>query len=323
MTLAEARISPDLYMEAAELFEKAKEYSFDEKAKVLALGHSCFCKGLEAGARFEATRDTALYSTTTQHLESAASYYVRAGFKTASEYAKATQRLFDAYLYVDDAKKARDVEKKAKYYSMAEKVLETSIGLYRRAKHPEKSDMVQRLLEEVREEMQLAMSLSEVFHAPPAVATTATFSTPLPDKEKAVGLEKFEHANIQATLILSFLEVNVGEDLGLEIELANTGNGPASLIKVEEIIPTGFELRKKPEKYRVEHRSLNMKEKSLGPLKTEEVKLVLRPKTKGTFHFNPKILYLDESGKHKVHEPESVTITVKELGIKGWIKGER
>jgi len=41
--------------------------------------------------------------------------------------------------------------------------------------------------------------------------------------------------------------------------------------------------------------------------------------------FNPKplILYLDETGKYKSHEPEPVTITVKELGIKGWIKGER
>ena len=36
-----------------------------------------------------------------------------------------------------------------------------------------------------------------------------------------------------------------------------------------------------------------------------------------------KVLYLDENGKHKTHEPEPVTITVKELGIKGWLKGER
>jgi hypothetical protein len=35
------------------------------------------------------------------------------------------------------------------------------------------------------------------------------------------------------------------------------------------------------------------------------------------------VLYLDESGKYKTHGPEPVTITVKELGIKGWLKGER
>jgi hypothetical protein len=55
----------------------------------------------------------------------------------------------------------------------------------------------------------------------------------------------------------------------------------------------------------------------------EEVKLVLKPRVQGVFPLKPTILYLDENGKYKSHEPEPVTITVKELGIKGWIKGER
>jgi hypothetical protein len=41
------------------------------------------------------------------------------------------------------------------------------------------------------------------------------------------------------------------------------------------------------------------------------------------FSFKPTVLYLDEKGKYKSHEPEPVTIVVKELGIKGWLKGER
>jgi hypothetical protein len=43
----------------------------------------------------------------------------------------------------------------------------------------------------------------------------------------------------------------------------------------------------------------------------------------GTFSLKPTLLYLDENGKYKSHEPEPVTIIVKELGIKGWLKGER
>jgi hypothetical protein len=35
------------------------------------------------------------------------------------------------------------------------------------------------------------------------------------------------------------------------------------------------------------------------------------------------VLYLDENGKDKSQTPEPITITVKELGIKGWLKGER
>lgn len=66
-----------------------------------------------------------------------------------------------------------------------------------------------------------------------------------------------------------------------------------------------------------------MKGKRLDPLKMEEVKLVLTPKVQGEFPLKPTILYLDENGKYKTHEPEPVTITVRELGIKGWLKGEK
>jgi hypothetical protein len=66
-----------------------------------------------------------------------------------------------------------------------------------------------------------------------------------------------------------------------------------------------------------------MKAKRLDPLKTEEVKLVLKPTRQGTFTLRPTILYLDENGKKRSHEPEPITITVKELGISGWLKGPK
>jgi hypothetical protein len=66
-----------------------------------------------------------------------------------------------------------------------------------------------------------------------------------------------------------------------------------------------------------------MKGKRLDPLKTEEIRLVLKPKILGAFNLKPRIHYLDENGKYKSYEPEPITITVKELGIKGWLKGER
>jgi len=123
-------------------------------------------------------------------LESAANYYVKAGFKIASEYAIATQRLFDAYIYMANAKKEADPGKKARYYIIAEKVLQTSIGSYLKAKHPAKSEQVRRLLEKVREERELAVSLSEVLHAPTITSSTVSFVTPTPSEETAVGFRK-------------------------------------------------------------------------------------------------------------------------------------
>jgi tetratricopeptide (TPR) repeat protein len=323
MTLAEAESSPALFSEASQLFEQAKDFSPNEKTKMLVLGHSRFCRALEAGTKFADSMDPTLHATAIQQLESAAKYYMKAGFQNASEYARATKLLFDAYLYMDNAEKESDPEKKAKLYVMAEKVLQSSAGSYMKAEHPEKMEQVSKLLEKAKEERELATSLTEVLHAPPIISTTKAFTVPTPTSEEAVGSERFENAAVQANLIVRQKELKIGESLSLEIELVNAGKGPALLIKVNEVIPEGFELMEKPETCRVEDSFINMKGKRLDPLKTEELKLILKPKVQGTFALKPTILYLDENGKYKSHEPEPVIITVKELGIKGWLKGER
>lgn len=77
----------------------------------------------------------------------------------------------------------------------------------------------------------------------------------------------------------------------------------------------------KPQTYRVEGSSINMRGRKLDALKVEEVKFSLKPMRKGSFNIEPRILYLDENGNAKSHQPEPVAITVGELGIKGWIRG--
>jgi tetratricopeptide (TPR) repeat protein len=323
MTLAETETSPALYAEASQLFEKAKEFSPNEKTKMLVLGNSRFCRALEAGTRFVDTRDADAYAEAMKCLETASDYYIKAGFPKVSEYSDATKLLFDAYLHIDGATKESDPEKKAKLYAMAEKVLQTSAGSFMKAEHPEKREQVLGLLEKIKKERELATSLTEVLHAPSIVSTTSSFATPTPTREEAIGSERFEHADVQANLIVRQKDLKVGENMDLEIQLVNAGKAPALLVKVTEMVPEGFEIAEKPEVYRIEDSYIDMKGRRLDPLKTEEVRLVLKPKVQGAFDLKPTILYLDENGKYKSHEPEPVTITVKELGIKGWIKGER
>jgi tetratricopeptide (TPR) repeat protein len=323
MMLADAKASPELYLEASMLFEQVSKESNTEAMGLLALGNSRFCKALEEGTKFADTGDSQLHKAAVQHLESAAKYYVKAGFQSASEYAKATGLLFDAYVHMNNAKEEKDPENKTRLYAIAEKVLQTSAGSFMKAEHPEKREQVLRLLEKVREERELAMSIAEVLHTPSMVSTTTSFAAPAPSGESAVGSARFESADIQANLIVQQRELKIGENLKIEIELVNAGRSPAVLIKLSDIIPEGFELIDKPEIYRVEDGYLNMKGKRLDALKPEEIKITLKPKSQGIFQLKPRISYLDENGKYRSYEPESVSITVKELGIKGWLKGER
>ncbi len=313
MMMAEAKASAIMYEEAAELFMQAREHALDQSTSLMALAHSSFCRALEAGTEFEVTRDVSVYSTIRKHMEAAANYYLKAGFKTASEYAKATQRLFDAYIYMENAKKETDPQKEAKYYTMAEKLLETAIASYQEARHAEKTEQVQRVLKEVREEKAMALSLSEVLHASTITSSTASFLTLTPKEERAVGLERFEHADIQAKLIQQEKEIRIGEELTLTVQIANVGREAVLLTKMEEILPAGFQLAGKPDYCEIQNMHLDMKGKRLDPLKTEEVKLVFKAFDKGTFKLAPRITCVDENGNPIIRGLEPATVDVLEV----------
>jgi len=309
MARAEAEASPELYLEASRLFDEAKERSFNEKGKLLALGHSAFCKALEAGTKFEATRDSRLHLDVTHHLESAANYYIRAGIETASEYAKATQRLFDAYVYMDKAQNELDPEKKTRYYMMAEKVLQTSASSYLKAEHSEKREEVRRLLESVKEERQLAMSLINVLHPPAVASSSASFSTPTPTHEEAVGLERFEHASVETRLTTSG-EVIVGEELDVRLDLINVSKTSGLLVRIEDVIPSAFKATALPSNFTVRNASIDMKGMTLEPLKVESIKLTLVATEVGICTLSPQVIYVDEVGKFRTCRPEPARITV-------------
>jgi hypothetical protein len=313
MKKAEAQASPQLFLKASQLFDNAKEESFDEETKLLALGHSHFCKALGLGTEFEDTREESLYLSATQHIESAANYYVRAGFKVASEYAVATQRLLDAYVYMTNANKEPDPTKKTKYFVAAEKLLQTSIGAYLKAKHPAKSKQVQRLLEKIREERVLATSLGQILDVPTIISSTASFLIPTPSEEAAVGLERFESGNIEATVVAPTKKTSVGDDFNVAIQISNVSNQSILLDKIGGLLQRGLSLITKPGYCDFENFHLRMNGRRLGPLKTEEIPLVMKGSRRGAYRITPKIQYVDETGRHSVSELKPLTIDIAQV----------
>jgi KaiC/GvpD/RAD55 family RecA-like ATPase len=232
---------------------------------------------------------------------------------SASEYAKATQRLFDAYAFMNQAEGEINQEKRAKRYQMAENLLQISADSFMKAKQPEKTAQVQQILKTVREEKALAVSLNEVLHAPSITSSTLSFTAPTTTNEASVGLESFEHSNVQANLISTLKEVKVGESFCLSVEFVNAGREPALLMRVEDFVPPDFVVVKNPEIYRLEESCLNMKGKHLAPLKLVEVKLTLQPSKKGKYQLNPKVHYLNELGQNKSLQLKTLEIKVEEV----------
>ena len=313
MANAEETTSSESYLEAAELFEQAKDHCYTKKASLWALGNSYFCKGLAAQNQFQKTLDRSFHSKANKFVKQAAGYYKEAGYQKASEYARATQRLFDAYLYMNSAEDEVDTEKKTKYYQLAEQLLKIAANAFSKAQQADKTTQVQSILGTVREEKALAASLNAVMQTPTIASTTQSFTAPSPTSEVSVGLESFDHANVQANLVSNISEVKVGESFSLSVEFVNAGREPALLTRVEDFVPSGFVVVKKPEIYRIEETTLNMKGKQLAPLKLVEVKLTLQPSKKGIYLLNPRVHYLDELGQNKSLQLKTLEIEVEEV----------
>ena len=154
--------------------------------------------------------------------------------------------------------------------------------------------------------------MSEVFHAPNITSATGSFTGISPTQEIAVGLERFEHADIQSKIVLEHNEINVGEEADLKIQIVNVGKEPVILARIENLLPESFQLTSLPKGFSFEKLQLKILGKQLDPLKTEEIKLTLRPFKSGVFEIRPKIVCVDVTGQQIVFTPEPATYTVSD-----------
>jgi hypothetical protein len=164
-------------------------------------------------------------------------------------------------------------------------------------------------LEEVKEEQELAISCSQVLRTPPLVSS-AFFSAPAPTHEKAVGLNWFEHAAIQAYLSAS-KETMVGGELDIRLDLINVAKSFGLLIRIEELIPSSLKVIALNPAMNIENGSLSLNGMRLEPLKIESLKINAQATEQGTITLNPKVVFVDDSGTFKICRPKPVHVTVK------------
>jgi hypothetical protein len=224
---------------------------------------------------------------------------------------------------MDKARGVADPGEKAKYFTLAERLLGVSAESFQRARHPEKRDEIVKLLQNLKQDREIAVSLSEILDTPGISSSTESFRPPTPSHEYPVGLESFKHADIQVKIFLTSDTVTTGEDFDLELELYNPGKSSASLVRVEGLIPEDFEVDRVSGIYRYEEETLDLRGKRIGPLSTVEISLIARPLSKGEFTLEPRIVFIDDTGEQRFSDPEPAKIVVKEMGILSWLRGTR
>ncbi len=322
MKEAEAAASSESYAAAAESFVKAEKVATGKRFRLLALADASVCRALQYGTEFRRKRNTQLYSEIKRQLETATDYYQEARLQNAADWTTATAKLFDALVYMADAASEKESGKKTELYKLAEKHFQLAAKLYDRAGSTVKRDGALRHLERAKQEKELLLAPVEALVENPAITGVVVAPVSL-IRDQASGLERFEAAQVVGNLSIVQKEVGVGSELTLELEIANVGRTAATLMKLENIAPEGLEIDRQGITAKVEDNYVDMRGKRLEYLKTHEVKIPLRGKRKGLFEVRPRILFVDEKGTYRSYEFEPTSVTVKELGISGWLKGPK
>ncbi len=320
MKEAESKVSPEMYAEAAESFLKTREIASQERLRLLALANASICKALEFGTRFHLTRDPQLYPDIKRQLETAADYYQEAGLRKTAGWTQGTKRLFDALVFISDAEVERDPKKKAELFHAAEKHLELAARLFGEAGFPAKKVEALGHLGRVREEKQVLLAPLEALSQIP-MATGAAIGLIPGGRGQPLGVERFEEANVVGHLTVPERELKAGSDFAFEIEIANAGRATATLVRLENVVPEGFEIEREKNPYRIEDHSIDLRGRRLEHLKMDEMKIVLRPVQKGTFQLRPRAVFADDRGNYRQLEFEPVEVRVGELGFSGWLRG--
>jgi KaiC/GvpD/RAD55 family RecA-like ATPase len=317
MALAENKVSSKTYEEAAELFRLATEKTTGKSAKLLTSGHFNLCKALEYGAMFETKFAMEMYEKATRYMEEAVKNYLKSGFEDTANYAKATQLLFDAYVFMANAKLERDSDKQAICYSQTEKALQTSLDYFAKAKSQHKIDQIRQLLKKVEKEKALSLTINDIFHLSAVASSTASFTSMDAKEENPVGLERFEHADLEAKLVQHETDTKIGENVTFEIQVVNVGKEPVLLTEISELVPAGFQLVDKPLYSSFEKDSLLFKGKLIAPFKVDEIRIVLKPIRTGFFEIKPTIVYVNEIGQKLFSSPLPVAFNVEATILPG------
>ena len=314
MKEAESKTSSEIFGRAASSFAKAGESTANRGLKLLALGTGSICTALESGTKFRQSRDAKLYSQIKRQLEIAADHYTEGGFKKAGAWTRATERLFDALMLLTEAEAERDVGKKTEFYQIAEKNLQLAAKLYGEAGFRSRKREALERLGMIREAREALLSPLEVLSELPTVS--GAYLPPMPFKGlQAPGLDRFEEARAVGEVRTSQKELTVGSDFIIEIDVANVGRTPATLIKLENVVPDGCEPLSKEGYPKPEGSSLDLKGKRLDYLKTHRISLLLRAGKLGTFELGPRVMYADDKGNYRSSDLQPLFLAIREPGV--------
>ena len=193
-----------------------------------------------------------------------------------------------------EASQENDHEKRTILFRMANALLEESAIAFQKARQPRKQEQARALSEKAKAESKVASDLTEILNTTLDPSTNVAFNVLAQGGERAGGLERFERGDVETRL--ATYTTHSGKNAEVTIEITNIGKEPIRILRLENLVPDGVELRGVSDGWRVNGRSITANRKQLGTLQTETVAITIGPKQEGMLRISPTIIYTDASG---------------------------
>lgn len=309
LSIAEDRSESRLYSESAEFFDRAVNESLDKRIRLSSAGNASLCRALEAIERFIRSKSLDVYSTVKLHLEAAGDFFTEGSLERASRWVKATQHLTDAHAYLISAQLTVDPREKREFFELSEKYLESSAGQFRSIGEKSKADEISQLLSRIKEEREFLAKPIDV-PAPISLVDKSAAQLLMTGQEQAVGLKELEQANIQVQMTTSG-EAILGQQLELRLDVANIGGSTATLLRMEDPIPTNVEAEVISAGYSLEQGSIDLRARRIESMKLETLRLRIKPLELGAITLCPRIVYVNEAGELRSNVMRPLVLSVQ------------
>ena len=267
----------------------------------LAQGHEEFCKALIASRRFANTLKPEFHKEAGRRFDLASNFYLGSGFKTASDHALGRKLLLDAFDHLTTANNEEDPKKRASLYIATISLLRESASAFRKAHQPKKLEQAKELLKKAKTESRIAKHLTGILDAAVETSTNVAFQPVAHGYERPVGLDRFDHPDIEVRLTNLTKASRSGMEIELQLEITNTGKQRIGLVRLDEAIPASAQLGVPLKDWKLEGGSIiPLQSRLINVLQTETMQMVLRANGEGLLRIGPKVIFTDASGlEHK------------------------
>lgn len=305
----------ELYLEAEGIFGKAAKTSKSKSLRPLLIGLSNFATFLYYSKQIEESLESSLdvekLLECNKALDSAGLAFRRLGNKSFLNMLKASKYILDATMAMNAAEREMEnPDTKAKLYSDAQRSLSKASKYYQRLGSSARVKEALRMIGAVRNHQKLIPLAHDIIAeiASNKIMYAAISSTTLFDQSPENSARELDTAFIVLDVNTKPI-VQSNENVMIDIALSNIGRGEAITVKIDEVVPEGFEL--------LESNTVNAKDRSLifaskiKPGFSNRISILAKPLSTGDFVWHPALVYMDAEGNYKISRAQTVKLAVE------------